>query len=260
MQRSPLIFVSDWFRSPDDEWHHQLNHFQAQYECLPWSLPGHAGATETPRSGQPVFDQAIAALTTSLVTRERPVHLVGHGLGALVALRAASHCMDRVRSLVLISPVERPIRGRWLMRLAARASWFVPLYLFLFDPLVEGLPAFVRLIRRSRALKRSDAALYFRSVLALSPYRPPFGPGIPVYVITGDRNPLGSTSVAESWNECLERSQLIRYAHLGHDPHREEPELVNRALGEFFYAIDRESESSFARMRAWLKNLIGRRP
>lgn len=64
-------------------------------------LPGHGQSPDWP--GQPDLHTHITREVASLITR--PVDLIGHSLGATVALRIAVGAPEAVRSLTLIEPV-----------------------------------------------------------------------------------------------------------------------------------------------------------
>lgn len=69
-----------------------------------FDMPGHGRSPVwNPLPGDPDFHTAVTRFAAGLI--DRPVDLVGHSLGATVALRIAVAAPEAVRSLTLIEPV-----------------------------------------------------------------------------------------------------------------------------------------------------------
>ncbi len=69
-----------------------------------FDMPGHGRSGPwTPGSEGPDFHTAVTRIAASFI--DRPLDLIGHSLGATVALRIAVAAPDAVRSLTLIEPV-----------------------------------------------------------------------------------------------------------------------------------------------------------
>lgn len=69
-----------------------------------FDMPGHGrSAPWTPGPDDPDYHTAVTRIAASFVTR--PMDLIGHSLGATVALRIAVAAPEAVRSLTLIEPV-----------------------------------------------------------------------------------------------------------------------------------------------------------
>ena len=97
-----------------------------------FDLPSHGRSDPwQPGDGDPDFHTAVTRVAASFI--DRPLDLIGHSMGAVVALRIAVAAPDAIRSLTLIEPVlfaalPAPARdpdgllGRLAM-LAARDAW-----------------------------------------------------------------------------------------------------------------------------------------
>ncbi|MBU2958385.1 alpha/beta fold hydrolase [Paracoccus sp. 1_MG-2023] len=69
-----------------------------------FDMPGHGRSDPwTPAAGDPDFHTAVTRIAASFI--QRPLDLIGHSIGATVALRIAVAAPEAVRSLTLIEPV-----------------------------------------------------------------------------------------------------------------------------------------------------------
>jgi pimeloyl-ACP methyl ester carboxylesterase len=95
----------------------------AERDLLRVDLRGHGGSPTRTSVSLPLWCEDLVALLDA-EGAERAT-LVGHSLGAQVALAMAVHAPQRVAALVLIDPVFRPaLRGRWKW-LARAAPLFI---------------------------------------------------------------------------------------------------------------------------------------
>jgi pyruvate dehydrogenase E2 component (dihydrolipoamide acetyltransferase) len=84
-------------------WHYCLPAFMARYRIIALDLPGHG------RSGHEVGDASVAFMTGWLdealtLLKVTSAHVVGHSMGAKIALGMAHRHPERVQSLSLIAP------------------------------------------------------------------------------------------------------------------------------------------------------------
>lgn len=234
---APLVFIHDWFTDPTAEWSAQGARFGRDYDCHYFRLAGHGeDPAEVLPEKQPVLDYNLVALQSLVESLQRPARIIAHGTGALLALRLAALLPEKLTCMILIAPGFRLERQRWLAHLCIRLPFLLPLYLFFVDPIAESQRgSWSRMRARLRCLRGTNAALYLRQGLDVQePYLAEIR--LPVFLIAGDADPLGSTQLAEKLSESLPGSRLLRYGHLGHNPHREEPELVNSAIEHFLHA------------------------
>ena len=98
----PLLFLHGGFMD-HRMWEHQREVFSSKHQVITCDLRG-SGLTENGDSAYLMSD-AIRRLLDSLQVKQ--VDLVGHSMGAIIALDLAISHPDRVRKLVLYSPGDR---------------------------------------------------------------------------------------------------------------------------------------------------------
>lgn len=170
-------------------------------------LPGHGSAPDAP-AGTTLSDLA-APVAGALAGLDRPSHLVGFSLGALVATRVALDQPDRVATLTLISGVARRTdreRAAVLGRLdCARAD--LPAT---FDAAVDRwfsadwhaeVPDLAERVRTTLAANRRESYLACYEVFAradaeLWPQLP--GLALPVVAMTGSEDPGSTPAMSEA--------------------------------------------------------------
>ena len=123
----PLVFIHDWFSDPTTEWSAQVARFGRDYDCNYFRLAGHGDPAEELHQDQPILDHNLSALGNLIQSFARPVRLVAHGIGAGLALRVAALMPERLSCLVVIAPVFRLERLRWLARLCVVSARARPL-------------------------------------------------------------------------------------------------------------------------------------
>jgi pimeloyl-ACP methyl ester carboxylesterase len=123
----------------------------ARHALIRVDLRGHGAAVTRERIGMRIWcDDLVAALDA--VQRDARAIVVGHSLGAQVALHFAQRHAARVRSLVLIDPVFRgALHGRW--KLLARSR-----------PLLAAAAALVRGLNALGLHRRTLAPLDLRAL------------------------------------------------------------------------------------------------
>lgn len=200
--RDPALVLLHGLASNLSRWTEFVEHsaLRGQRTLIRLDLRGHGASTCGGAVGLPVWVEDLLAVLE--LEGHRRAILIGHSLGAQVALHFARQHPDRTAGLVLIDPVFRQaLRGRWrwlaasapLLRLAARCvrglnalgvrrHQLEPLDLFELDRLARRAlaspaaeAAFVRQYSSASAdLRHTRTATYLQDLAEM--FRPPPDP------------------------------------------------------------------------------------
>jgi pimeloyl-ACP methyl ester carboxylesterase len=87
------------------QWRGLAEHLRSRFRVLAADLLGYADDEEWPVGAPLQLQDEIRPLLATLQALQRPVHLVGHSFGGVVALRLALQRPDLVHSVTLFEPV-----------------------------------------------------------------------------------------------------------------------------------------------------------
>ncbi len=205
-------------------------------------LPGMGG-----RAGEPgpySLDGYAEDLARQVRALDRPVILIGHSMGALVAEMVAVELQSQVRALVLLTPV--PLSGTNLPDEAMNP----------FRAL-GGNPSAQREVRRQLSHALDDARLERLGRLgdamtasstsaiadvwnrghALGASHTQYAG--PVLIVRGEADPFVTADLIEaSVVPRFEQAVVARIAEAGHWPHVEQPQALAETLGKFLATVD----------------------
>lgn len=104
-ESGPVIVLVHDLASSSLAWQHQLVAFaRAGYVAVAYDLRGHGGSSRSIRCSLPAHVEDLQAVIAQQT--DEPVHVVGQGGGAAIALTFAREHPNRTRSLTLVSPVD----------------------------------------------------------------------------------------------------------------------------------------------------------
>lgn len=239
---SAVVFLHG-FGGDSDTWLFNQGRIAERHLTFAFDLPGHGGSTKRVEKGS--IEELAKSVRHGLDRLElKRIHLVGHSMGAAVALAICEEQPDRVASLSLIAPFafgslvnQRYIsdftsaqRSRDLQRCLALAF---------ADPktvrreMVEAVARYKRLDGVTDALEK----------IAASSLRDP----APCEIATALRILTGRLLVLRGRHDNIVSSgalpagaTLATLEHSGHMPHMEEPGRVNELLLNHFANADRQ--------------------
>lgn len=104
----PILFIHGSFAS-HATWRKIIDHLKDDFCCVAIKLPGHGGVAEPEDFANPTMDTELNIIRSVMESvwgdANKPVHLVGHSYGGVVALTLAVTEKLRVKSLTLFEPV-----------------------------------------------------------------------------------------------------------------------------------------------------------
>lgn len=239
---SVVVFLHG-FGGDSDTWLFNQGRIAERHLTFAFDLPGHGGSTKRVEKGS--IEELANSVRYGLDRLElKRIHLIGHSMGAAVALAICEEQPDRIASLSLIAPLafgslvnQRYIsdftsaqRSRDLQRCLA---------------LVFADPRAVRreMVEAVARYKRVDGVTDALEKIAASSLRNAAPRGISASVGTLIDRLLvlrGAHDNIVSPGAVPEGARLVVLEHSGHMPHMEEPGQVNELLLNHFAIIDRE--------------------
>jgi pimeloyl-ACP methyl ester carboxylesterase len=224
-----------------------------EHRVIAFDRPGMGHSTRPRRNAHTLASQARMAARVLAETGEAPVIVVGHSLGAGVALRLALDHPGRIEGLVLVAPASHPYphKPAWWARLSSTpliGDLFCGLLIPWLGPMLAGgsvannfwpaptpktyyEEAGVGLIFRPRAFAASA-----RDVVATNAefagQAPRYGDMLlPAVVITAEKDKIVSPKRhARALAADLPAAELVIAPGAGHMPHRLRTDLVIAAI------------------------------
>lgn len=216
----------------------------AGYRAVAWNMPGYGRSAPV----EPYTFKALAQSCLALIDALQggPVTLVGHGMGAMVALEAAVRSPSQVRRLLLCAggpALDAQAMDDWVApRLGALkaldaggsmeqlAQTLVPQFIG-----TGALPEGVRLA--SHALGQVYPGAYRRALEALSTFDRGASAlaqlAIPALLVGGELDRCTPPAALEALAQVMPDAQTVLLPHIGHWPQLEDPEGFDAALLDF---------------------------
>lgn len=230
--------------STSASWVYQLEGLGGRFRVIAWDAPGY-GLSSTLPAASPAAAEYADALAALLDALQAPsCILVGQSLGAIIAASFAAHRPDRVRGLVLLSPVngygraDAQARAQMLnARLQAMESEGAQGFADHRAPgmLSPNAPAeALELIRLNMGQLRADGYAQAASLLAygwLIDDAPRY-PG-PALVACGGEDRVAPVEDCRTIAGSLKQCEFRLLPGLGHASYVEDPATVNEVIGDF---------------------------
>ncbi|MDR7485446.1 MAG: alpha/beta fold hydrolase [Armatimonadota bacterium] len=239
MPRLPLLFLHG-AGGVSQVWQHQLLAFPTAKAA---DLPGRGGPPLP--AGRSTVDAYLAAVRARAVGRA-PRVLVGHSLGAAIALAWAAAAPDEVQGLALLGLCERlPVpaavwealrSGDPRQRERLTRWWFGPTA---SARLREKARAALAAMPREVLLADFGAAARFDASAALDRLATlPAASRIPALLLIGEADALTPPDCARRLHARLPASSLVVVQDAGHLAMLEQPRAVNAALRAFVDGLE----------------------
>jgi pimeloyl-ACP methyl ester carboxylesterase len=233
-----VVFIHGW-AGTRALWNPTLTALAADWPSVAVDMPGFGG------SGPPAEDLSpvgLGRVALQIVTALNPegVVLVGHSLGALVALESARIAPSgAIRGLVLVSPPDpADLRVRTalfrtpLLGMPVAASFQAVGRIAARGHVPTGRGRAARWIRRRAQSVGTPTDVLYRAAheLAHAPSPAPLSGALPVLVVVGDSDHTVSASAGRSLAGAVAKSELVVIPRAGHHVMEAQPELFATAL------------------------------
>ena len=202
-------------------------------------LPGHGGSEGEPS----VTIKGYAGwLLAYLSVLDEPVHLVGHSMGALVALETAAARPDLVRSITLLGVADRmPVNPDLLAGVGADdATVFAAMGSWMHARQPAGAAEW-KVDDTVAILERSRSGIAFADLTACNDYPGAAGTAtkvaVPMLLILGDQDVMTKPSAAAPIENAAPDATTVIVKGAGHMVMVERPDIVNEILIEFLQGV-----------------------
>lgn len=177
----------------------------------------------------PAFHEVTALLARWLETFDGPVHLAGHSMGGLLAIRLAAERPDLVRSLILVNAVGMPfaLKPGPHLRALPKRPWGLNLAPVLLPDAWRAGPT--SLAVASARVLRGDARDWMRHITA------------PTLLVWGEADPLVPVPYAEEMSRLIRDSRLVVLPRAAHVAMWDQPDEFNRVTLDFIDEVERRS-------------------
>ena len=213
---------------------------RAGFSPITVDLPGHGESEGEPSVTIKGYAGWLLAYLTVL---DEPVHLVGHSLGALVALETAAARSDLVKSVTLLGVADRMPVNTDLLRGAETGdpSMLVTMCSWMHARQPAGASEWT-LDDTAAVLQRSRPGIAFADLTACNDYPGAAGTAAtvpaPVMLILGDQDLMTKPSAAEPIAVAAPDAATLIVEGAGHMMMVERPEVVNETLVGFLQGVD----------------------
>lgn len=242
-QNNPPILLIHGFGGDQNNWLFNISELVAQHTVYAIDLPGHGSSSKSVGSGTlQELAQSVSAMMDSVNLQK--AHLVGHSLGAAIAVQLANQSADRVASLTLLAGagagtvVDNQYIGDFIA--AHRRKDMKPCLQRLFaNPdlvnrdMVENVLKAKRIEGAEFCLNTiAQACIYDESNILPTENLKKIGQSI--QIIWGDKDNIAPVSQA---NELADYFEVHLVEDAGHMVHMEAASNVNELISTFISSI-----------------------
>jgi len=215
------------------------------FRCIRPDLPG---AGRSPRPHAAISIERLAADVRDILSRVAgaPAHLVGHSMGALVALHVAASAPEMVSSLTLFGPIgapneamrERLIERAQLVRREGMIAVADAIAAAALSPATKSVNPIVAAYLRESHL-RQDAEGFAQSceALAAAPAADFHGVRRPTLLVTGEDDAVAPPAAAQGLADRIRGAKLKVLARCGHWTPLEQPKECARLASDHIRAL-----------------------
>jgi len=234
----PIVLLHCW-NGNRSFWSEQISFLSQSYKVLALDFPGH-GKSAVPEESLTVKKLADAVHEVMYKLHLSPAVVVGHSMGGMVAQQLCVSCSEDVRGLVLVAThgvilnVVEPIAIKILR--GALEKGYRNAFMSHFDAwfATQSNPKHLTWVREQMLKTTEKVAMDLAISMQqfdLSADLPHVH--VPTLVICGGEDKSATPERCSVLAEWIPKAQLVMVPKTGHFVQIENPQAVNRALGEF---------------------------
>ena len=252
----PVLFLHGLGESWKD-WSANLPFFQASYRVIAIDFPGFGDSDKPERDYSiewftAIVDQLLQAWKLDQVV------IVGHSMGALVAINLAAQSPSRVKSLVVVDAVGIGDKADFLSYALTKKIMGPESRFETIEGIMRG--EFKTMVEKFIQRQKPQTSKEFFESLPKSPFtgKPflPMTPSVqlsasiidfdlrpllaavrqPTLILWGGKDPVAPPQDAPLLKSKIPHAVLKVLDHCGHSPMKEQPEVFNQEVGKFLHA------------------------
>jgi pimeloyl-ACP methyl ester carboxylesterase len=184
------------------------------------------------------LDRVVDLLLDFLQNIDRPVHLLGHGLGGVIGLLASRHSPEQVRSLTLLGVAAQPGLTWHTEYYTKRHQWpcsQLKVLSYIAKRLFNSTPSSKMSVLIDSMAQDLEASPSPHSLWQLSQL-PPGGIEIPMMIAGSQTDVIVSLPNLQAWQSCLKTGDFYwECPQGGHFFHYCDPKLVGENILGFWH-------------------------
>lgn len=244
----PAIIMMHGYGGSSNDWRFQLHELSKYFRVIAWNAPGYmlTDGLKVDKPGREDYANALADFLNALKLDK--VYLVGNSFGSRVAQCFAYHYPQRVIKMVLVGPSA----GKNLSKVEIAEMWGKRMNqikdgaLHFADKRVEALLApgsskeLIELARSGMMGVQKEMFIKGVNFIVANDHTPSLVATkltMPLLLIAGTEDAISPIpSNADSIKRAIPHAKLEVLKGIGHLPHIEAPQVVNKLIAQFFNA------------------------
>ena len=246
----PEVLLIGGLTDPVESWVFQLDGLADRYRLTAYDNPG-AGRSTCPSEVKDVGYMADAAAAVLMASGTGPVHACGFSGGSMIAQELALRHPDLVKSLVLVSTLERfdtYLRGvcsffLWLADVApSERAMIEAFFLWIYTPRAHESGWVDAVIEDAMAFPHPQSPEAFKwqldTFLTHDTKDRLHTIGVPTLVVAGELDITMRPSYGRAVADKIPGAEFVVLEGEAHQPFQESPEMFNALIDEFWRRVE----------------------
>lgn len=207
------------------------------------------------------LDRAVALLHEAMQTFERPIHLVGHGMGGVIGLTYARRYPETVRSLTLLSVAAQPANTwqahYYIQRQILTCSQVQVLAQMVRSLFGSQLPYSIQQMVRllARDLEETPSLHSLFKIATLPQGKVP----VPLMICGSKTDPIVPFPNLHEWLGSFKAGDMIWTSQTGsHFFHHFHPDSTSREIQKFWRSVEARSQATHQKLSLEVSSIESR--